>query len=368
MIDIAITVTSGVFSLATLAFLFLSLYKEYRIKEFAKTHTKDEKPPVKTSPIRSFLYLDEYKLFSFSSQLFSGMTDYILSSDQQISSKTQTQTSQFFSGRSIGEIATMEKGKMERKFLHDFAYTLFEEQIVSMERLLTVDATNSNTAISSFRGKTFIKVTGTAKFLDSKFLSSVIEDFNKVGEALTYVSTHDSRQEIVKRVDEEAKQTKDRNQIARLKAQLQYLADARRLAKENNLYQDPQFLENIKYLLNFGYRDILELRILLPDILFSTIVNREYLRESENALIKKYALKTEKPLTLVGIITQSESETIEEVQDRIDREVDSENDDDEVIKQVLEKILNAFSGVEAHFSGRLKNEIIIDPIAIYHEL
>lgn len=365
MANFTVIIASIIFSIATLAFLFLTFYREYKIKEFTKVKPKEIKP-LKNAPIRSFLYLDEYKLFSFSSQLFSGMTDYILSSDQEISSKNQKQASQFFSGRSIGEIASIEKGKMERKFLHDYAYTLFEEQIGTMERLLNVDASNSNSAISSFRGKTFIKVTGNAKFLDSKFLSSVIEDFNIVGEALTYVSTHEARQEITRKIEDEVKQTKDRNEISRLKLQLQHLTDARRLAKENNLYQDPQFLEKIKYLLNFGYRDTLELRIFLPDILFSTIINRKYLRESENSLIKKYALKTEKPITLVGIITQSESETIDEVQERIDRE--SENNDDEVIKQVLERILDAFSGVEAHFSGRLKNEIIIDPIAIYHEL
>lgn len=45
-----------------------------------------------------------------------------------------------------------------------------------------------------------------------------------------------------------------------------------------------------------------------------------------------------------------------------------ENEDYESIKEALMNLVSHLSNVEATFTGRLSNEIIIDPIALYTDI
>ena len=88
-------------------------------------------------------------------------------------------------------------------------------------------------------------------------------------------------------------------------------------------------------------------------------MNRSFLREPEELVIRKYSRKTEVEFTLFGIITQHQREKIEELEEK--KDYDS-------IKEALMNLVSHISNVEATFTGRLSNEIIIDPIALYTEL
>ena len=45
--------------------------------------------------IKSFIYLDDYKMYSFSSQLFEGITQYILKEDVQAGEEQNSQKGSF---------------------------------------------------------------------------------------------------------------------------------------------------------------------------------------------------------------------------------------------------------------------------------
>jgi len=79
--------------------------------------------------IRSFLYLDSQKLRSISSQLFEGVTDYILHSEGERKEDSEEQKATFSSGRILGDIFSKEKSSSEMKFLEDHAYSIFESRI-----------------------------------------------------------------------------------------------------------------------------------------------------------------------------------------------------------------------------------------------
>lgn len=52
----------------------------------------------------------------------------------------------------------------------------------------------------------------------------------------------------------------------------------------------------------------------------------------------------------------------------LDEEVNSEGPKPQHPKEAIMALIGAHSVVESQFSGKLENEIIIDPIAIYREI
>jgi hypothetical protein len=114
--------------------------------------------------------------------------------------------------------------------------------------------------------------------------------------------------------------------------------------------------------LNYGFQDQLEIQMELDESIFSANLNRSFLREPEELIVRKYSRKTEVEFTLFGIITQHQRDEFEE-QDDLEKNEDYEN-----IKEALMNLVSSLSDVENTFTGRLSNEIIIDPIALYTEL
>ena len=65
----------------------------------------------KTLHIKSFIYLDEDKMYSISSQLFEGMTQYILKKETESFNEEQQQKGNFLSGRFMADMMSQSKGK-----------------------------------------------------------------------------------------------------------------------------------------------------------------------------------------------------------------------------------------------------------------
>ncbi|MCP4371392.1 MAG: hypothetical protein GY797_25230 [Deltaproteobacteria bacterium] len=78
-------------------------------------------------------------------------------------------------------------------------------------------------------------------------------------------------------------------------------------------------------------------------------------------LIRKYARYTEKAFVIFGIITQSQDLSDE-------KEIDQNENEPRNLKEAIINMVSKLYEVETTFTGRLKNEIIIDPIAVYREL
>lgn len=133
--------------------------------------------------IKSFIYLDDYKLYSLSSQLFQGFTEYIISGNIASIAEEETQKGQFISGKVMSDILRKEKSSTEKKYLHDYAFNLLETELNSRDILHTITSTDT---IDTIQSRGIIKVTGRAVFNDYNSLQSIISRFNNIGESFGY--------------------------------------------------------------------------------------------------------------------------------------------------------------------------------------
>ena len=282
--------------------------------------------------IKNFIYLDEYKMYSLSSQIFEGITEYLVSTSKNEEGEEDTQKGEIGSGRILADIIKKTNTTQEKKYLHDYSYTIFERHLLDNNRVIDINNVEDEDFLNAITSKSFIKITGKVIFNDIGHMSKVMKDFNTLGESLLFSQSLNDPSITSKNI--------------------------KRLAKEQGLNLDKKFLDSLSYLLDFGFGNQLEVQLKYNNHLFSTNLKREYLRENEDLLIKKYARKTEKEFTILGIITQCQNIEIEE---------DVENTQ-EHLKIALMKVVSKFTDMELTFTGKLNNEIMIDPIAIYTEL
>ena len=312
--------------------------------------------------IKSFIYLDEYKMYSIFSQIFEGVTESLTNYQGSATEKGEEQKGPVGSGRIMADILKSESGTQEKKYRHDYSYTLFEEQLRKSEKILSLSANDIDESIKQIDNAGFVEVKGKVVFNDMNIIKSTIKDFNKLGEALTYIANFEKMEEVRQQFEKAAENTKDRNQKARLKQKLKGLTNIKNLAKDEGLHQDPDFLEKLTFVLDYGLQDQFEVQMSIEPYIFSSNFNREYLREDEHLLVRKYSRFAEKEFVLFGAVAQSSS-------DLVYHEEDDEDDYEfRNIKEAIMSLVEKLSIVESTFSGKLENEIIIDPIALYREI
>ena len=309
--------------------------------------------------IKNFVYLDEEKMYSLSSQVFEGITEYILSESTSESQKSESQKGDIGSGRILGDILKQADRQSEKKFLHDYSYTLFEKKLIDDKKVLELSNENKDVA-DLCKDKSFIKVVGKAVFNDMKSIQNTLKQFNQIGKALTHVTNFEEISKVKDQLEKSKATIKDRNQKSKLKSQTKALTNINKLAKDSGLYHDQKFLDDLSFLLGYGFQDQLEVQIKIEDTIVSANLKRSCLREEENLMIRKYSRQTEVEFVLFGVITQYQREEAE-------KEL-VEKDDFESIKEALINLVAHMTTVETAFTGRLKNEIIIDPIALYTEI
>lgn len=307
--------------------------------------------------IKSFIYLDDYKLYSLSSQLFQGFTEYIVSGKAVSLEEEESQKGVFSSGKVMSDLLRKETTSTEKKYLHDYAFNLLEAELTNRGILHTITSTDT---IETIQTKGIVKVSGRAVFNDYRSLQSTISRFNSIGESFGYFKLSEQLKAIENSVLDELQSTKDRNQKAKIKN-----ANARINSLFNNFLQENGLHiadEDIKHMLNimeYGFHGELEFRVTPNGLPFqlSAILNREYLRDTEAHFVSKYSRQTEYDFTMIGIITQS-GKTNESIAER----------EPNGMKNACLNLVDNLTIVENVFLGRIDNECIIDPIAIYREL
>ena len=314
-------------------------------------------------PIKSFIYIDEYRMYSISSQIFEGITEYLVNYQGTKKELTEEQKGPIGSGRVLADILISGSGIQERKYLHDYSYKLFEDHLVASERVLNIDASNIDTAITNIDSKSFVKIKAKATFNDINMIKATTERFNELGEALAYITNYKTIEEVKKQLETAEKTTTDRNQKAQLHHKLKALTDIKTIAKQTGLTQDKLFLEKLRLILEYGFQDQFEVLMTIGEHLFSANIKREYLRENEHILVRKYSRQAEKDFVLFGTVAQSSKQMTEPSKKEMPATTEQPH-----IKEAVMKLVDALSAVESTFTGRLNNEIIIDPIAIYREL
>jgi hypothetical protein len=283
--------------------------------------------------IKNFIYLDEYKMSSLSSQIFEGTTEYLVNTDYKEEKTTDSQKGSFASGRLLADIIKDGSKTEEKKYLQDYLYTLFEKYLIENDKVADINILDNNiNIVDTCTNASFIKIKGKAIFSDFEILVSTLKDFNKFGKAISYLELLNDKSKKIKNIDE--------------------------YAKNNGLKLEPELVKSLTTMLDYGYNKQFEIQINYNNHLYSTDIKREYLRESEELLIKKYSRETEIEFVLFGIVTQC--------QETVDK--DELEDDNDNLKVAVMDMITKLTGVEKVFTGKLPNEIIIDPIAIYTEL
>ena len=251
--------------------------------------------------IKSFIYLDEYKMYSISSQIFEGLTEYVVDYSVEGREEKEEQEGRIGSGRVLADIIRKEAGTEERKFLHDYSYTLFEKKLIEDQKVIVIDRDNIGEKISEISNHDFIKVSGKVIFNDMGLIVEKIKNFNEIGESITYVTNYS---EIMKQqVDVKSiiTEIKDRNKRSVTKRRVKNNIDVKKLAEDIGLRIDPKFLENLAFMLDYGYKDQFEVQIPIGTgdgeteiIIFNSILKRKFLKDKEDILVKKYSRNSEK--------------------------------------------------------------------------
>jgi len=314
--------------------------------------------------IKSFLYLDTEKMYSISSQIFAGLTEYALKAKHNSTKEEETQKGPLGSGQILADIITESSSITEKHFLHDYSYNLFEEALITKGKVLELNASNVVDSIADINNKSFVKITGKVLFSDISRIIRSIKNYNDFGYSVWYITQGKSLVESYKELKSEANKIVDRNKKAAAINKIDGQVNFKKELEEASLRMDPEYLEQMVYALDYGYSGQLEIQTPMflneDNYLFSALLKREMLKESEEFIIKKYSVKTEREFTVFGIPTQTKGE-----QEKLNTKLEV---DDPTIKQVMTNIVSSFSEIESSFTGKLDYEYVIDPIAVYLEI
>ncbi len=308
--------------------------------------------------IKSFIYLDEYKLASLSSQLFEGMTEYVLKSAVDTHTENATQKGSLMKGSMMGDAITEGNASEEKKYLHDFAYTMFEKELFERNKIYEITKVDTLESLSS---KRIVKVTGQAIFDDYQAIIDTLKNFNSIGEAIAYCSMVSDGQDR-KTLLNTSSQSNDRNAKSKAKMTQKVIQQKWKEMLENvGLRLEDDKIESLLTLLRFSFRGQMGFRIIQPEsgIVALANLNKVCLRDPMEILIPRFSRKTEIELSLIGIITQCGQRTADTI---------PSIEDSEKLKYSVQNVISQLGNMEETFTGRLSNEVVIEPIAIYHEI
>jgi hypothetical protein len=320
--------------------------------------------------IKSFIYLDIDKMYSISSQIFEGMTEYILKSTSETVEEKTEQKGKIGSGQILADIVEKQKNEVEKKFLHDFSYNLFEDKLIENQKVLDITSMNVREQSQYLNDYRFVKITSRIAFNDTKLIEETLATFNELGLSITFLTKGGQMRPSDSELNKELNTIKDRNQKAKVKGLIESsFPKLKKIAAEDNMYLNEEFLERVRHMISYGYNGHFEVaapfEVNESHILFSAILKRAMLKESELDIIKKHGRLSEKTFTIFGILTQTKDHK-KDLQLYRDR-----NGDDSAAGSMKEAIMNIvfhLANIESTFSGKLSYEYVVDPIAIYQEI
>lgn len=306
--------------------------------------------------MKSFIYLDRFKMYSLSSQLMEGVTDYILEETHGATIDKSSQKGPVASGRIIAEIIEKASSSFEKKFLHDYAYSVFEDKLVELSKLVNVDSLQSrDDVLSVLKHSQIVKIKGKAKFVDFKEMVKTLRAMNSIRSSLAVVTSNAERAELSKVI--ELMSPNKKSEISKLQGRLKDLSEIKNF---HQTFNDNFYQKHLGDVLEFSFGDTLELAMEFADFRVSADLCRENLRESEQSIVKKYSRITEVEFVLLGVVTQiGELASIAEPE---------EITEDHTMREAININTAALASLENSFKRRSSDEVIVDPIAVYVEL
>ena len=256
----------------------------------------------------------------------------------------------------MADMMFQKNAQTEMRYLHDFAFNLFEKELI--EEKLLYDVT-PETTIDNLRDKGFVRVKGKIIFEDYPKILYILDHFNEIGRAFGEIQNKDAF-DALKNMKGQPVKIKDREQRNRNKlvaGQIDKLIEDELI--KQGIMIDENTKDNLHKILSFGYRDCYEVRMSVDNssTLYTAVINLDFLKESETSLISKYSRLSEKEFTLIGVVTQSGNSNA------VVPPIEGNN-----LKASVVNVIEKMAGLENQFNGRMDNECIIDPIAIFTEI
>lgn len=308
--------------------------------------------------MKSFVYLDEYKMYSLSSQIMEGVTDYVLKESSRKDSDTEEQLGPDDSGKKMGEIIQTTAASFEKKFLHDYAYSLFEQRLEELKKINHFSASSSfDELVSSIRDSRIVKLKARANFVDAGGTVETLNSFVELQTAGAILSTMDERAALLKELIEAQALNKKTQHLTSELARLSRSP----LPKEVIANEQLQY-ESIAAVLAHGYKGRVDINMQMADCNVSADLKRAYLKDELDSLFKSYSRATDVELVMVGIVTRVRSE------DSVESDDDGSMWDKEYMSEILMQASKAIGDIEGLFTKLNGHHVIVDPIAIYLDL
>ena len=278
------------------------------------------------SAIRNFIYLDNDKLNSLYSQVFEGVAEAIIES---YFGETQNKEEEKKIGKTLEEKVGEISGFSTNKVLHDHMYNKFEDNIE--DKIIHCNDVEAEMLI---KPNSIIKVTGNTRIEDYERLNSFLSEFNNIGLALAWL-----QKDILGTAKNNAKE----------------------IARSKGWQLDREFTDALKTFTKNFEKDGYEIVIENQGKSYRGIIDRKYLRLSEENIRILYGSKPCMPWTMVGQVTQIYPLSIQ-------KNVNDESKSESVLKNALGKMFTSINDVEATFFS-YGTEIVyhVLPIAIYIE-
>lgn len=299
--------------------------------------------------IRDILYLDTERLYSLSSQLFEGVTESVVRRASEASDKSTQQEGPRDSGRLLADIMSNEQMTEWRGVLHDHALTLFEAELRKRSALLDLRTAPKDEPLEEqLRTRDLVLVVGRARLIDYMALDELVKKFNKLAGSLAYVmSSYNGSSVTLRSKAQQSKKPGDQDRV--LEA----------IAKEMNLGQDQVLLDSLRFLLQHGFADYVELRVAADDgWVFTVPLSERWMRQSRQGLVKRSSRFPQFDICVLGLVSQVGPS-------QVDFAVE---DKPESPRRGFDGLLVAMERMDETMMPRDLNEVVVDPIAVYRQL
>ncbi|CAI8908611.1 DhaL domain-containing protein [Pseudomonas chlororaphis] len=307
--------------------------------------------------MKHFIYLDRYKMYSLSSQLMAGVTDYILKESRRSEEDSTEQKGEFASGRVMAEIIETTSSNIEKKFLHDYAYSVFEDKLVAESKMFDLSFGDTASEIKERIGNCkIVRIKARGMFVDSNEVVRSLRSFASIMQSFGIITTNEQRQNLIAKILEvQNTPGSKKTDLGRMQGELKALSSPNSHGDQTG--NDKLYHTHLAEVLEYCFKGSLDLSLVLGELHVSGELSREGLREPIESIIKKYSRISEVEFTMIGIVTQCGDEA-----------ADVGELDYTTMRSGIRNSIAALSEFEGNFSGRLEEEIIVDPIAVYIDL
>jgi hypothetical protein len=328
--------------------------------------------------IRDFIYVDIERLRSLYSQVFEGVVSTIVEAevDEQETADSQ-KGGMRFSGSTVAQRVAEASYRMESRILFDHMYNLLEWELG--DAVVEAAGLSRETYPDALTDAFMVKVRGLAEIADYQRIKTVFDKFNDIGRALDYLSTFHQRDDILAVKEElwdRIKAEKDRNQKARLKAQM---AELERRLKEGGTQLDEDFLRHFSFITDMFLSERLEVTISPAqgsgEVLFRGILDKQWLRVSPELLRALHGGYPAPNWTMVGQLTyvpvprNGVKDPAGSAEDEEGQGVEEDSlAEPGTLRDAYRTLIASYQAMEKTFTDSEEfAEVIIWPLAIYRE-